>query len=295
MKGIILAGGKGSRLYPSTLMTNKNILPIYDKPLIYYPLNILLSLNIRAIAMISSPSGSKLFEGFFRDGSDLGINLHHMIQEKEMGIADAFLIAEDFIKKNPSEGVCLILADNLFFGEGLETLLKTCKESFKLTKDGIASCLARAVKDPERFGVVEIDGAGNALSIEEKPKKPKSNLAVTGLYFYPNDVVEKAKNLKPSPRGELEITDINKMYLNDGKLKVVSIPNNVEYFDAGTPSSMLEAGNKVKELEDKNKNLIACIEETALKNGWLNKKALEKRYEFYRGEYREYLENLSRS
>jgi len=271
MKGIILAGGNGTRLYPATLPVVKQLLPIYDKPMIYYPLSILMLAGIRDILIISTPKDLPRFEELFKDGSSLGINLNYKIQEKPNGLAEAFIIGEDFAG---DDDVCLILGDNIFYGHGLTDILKKSKEIAKKEKKAVV--FGYYVNDPQRYGVVEFDKNGNVKSIEEKPKNPKSNYAVTGLYFYPNDVVKKAKDVKPSQRGELEITTINEMYLKEDRLKVELLGRGYEWLDTGTHDSLLEASNFIEIVEKRQGLKIACIEEIAFINGWIDKRQLAK-------------------
>ncbi len=266
-KGIILAGGSGTRLYPATLPVCKQLLPVYDKPMIYYPLSTLMLAGIRDILIISTPSDIKRFEELFGNGEKLGLKIEYKIQEHPNGIAEAFIIGEEFIGNNPC---ALVLGDNVFYGHGLVDLLKNANK-----KTDWATVFGYRVNDPERYGVVEFDSEGNVLSIEEKPKNPKSNFAVVGLYFYPKGVSDIAKNLKPSERGELEITDVNREYLKMGKLTVELMGRGYAWLDTGTHSSMLEASLFIKTIEDRQGIKIACIEEIAYKNGWIREKDLE--------------------
>ena len=282
MKGIILAGGSGTRLYPITLSISKQIIPVYDKPMIYYPLSVLMLAGIREILIISTPKDIHLYEDLLHDGSQLGIELTYAIQPSPDGLAQAFLIGEEFIG---NDSVCLVLGDNIFYGYGFgKTLLDTAK-----IKDG-AVVFGYFVKDPERYGVVEFDGKGNALSLEEKPKTPKSNYAVTGLYFYGNDVVAKAKGLKPSPRGELEITDLNRLYLNENRLKVELMGRGMAWLDTGTHESLLQASNFIYTIEERQGLKVSCIEEIAFNRGFINKEQLLKLAEpLKKNQYGEYL------
>lgn len=267
MKGIILAGGSGTRLYPITISISKQIVPVFDKPMIYYPLSILMMAGIRDILIISTPKDISLYKDLFKDGSHIGLKLQYAIQPSPDGLAQAFIIGESFIG---NDEVCMILGDNIFYGYGLRSILK---ESAKL-KDG-AIVFGYYVKDPERYGVAEFDQNGNVISIEEKPQKPKSNFAITGLYFYDNTVIEKAKTLKPSARGELEITDLNKLYLNEKKLTVKLLSRGMAWLDTGTPESLLLASNFIATVEQRQGLKIACIEEIAYREGFIDKKQLE--------------------
>ncbi len=262
MKGIILAGGSGSRLYPLTESTCKQLLPVYDKPMIYYPLSTLMLFGIKDILIISTPQDTPHIEHFFGNGSRLGLNISYKVQEKPRGIAEAFIIGADFIG---NDDVCLILGDNIFYmGEQLQAFRE------EITQNTGGTVFGYHVSDPERFGVVEFDKNHKVLSIEEKPQQPKSNYAVVGLYFYQSDVVEKAKNLKPSARGELEITDINKAYLDEGRLNVVTMKRGNAWLDAGTPLSLLDSSNFIQIIESRQGLKIACIEEIAYRRGFIN-------------------------
>jgi len=262
MKGIILAGGSGTRLYPLTKSISKQIMPIYDKPMIYYPLSVFMLANIRDILIISTPRDLPLFKELLGDGNDLGINLEYKVQEKPNGLAEAFLIGEEFIG---SDNVALILGDNIFYGSGFTGLLE---EASTLKKGAVI--FGYPVKDPKAYGVVEFDEAGKAISLEEKPKEPKSNYAIPGLYFYDNTVIEKAKNVKPSARGEIEITSVNEMYLSEGKLNVKNLGRGIAWLDTGTHEALLEAANFVQTVQKRQGFYIACIEEIAYQKGWIS-------------------------
>jgi glucose-1-phosphate thymidylyltransferase len=268
MKGILLAGGSGSRLYPLTSSVSKQLLPVYDKPVIYYPLSVLMLAGIRDILIISTPRDTPLIEQLLGDGSQVGLSLSYKVQPNPGGIAQAFLIGETFVGRNP---VCLILGDNIFFGHDLMPLLV---QSAQLDRG--ARVFAYHVQDPERFGVVEFDGDSRALSLEEKPKKPRSNWAVTGLYFYDGTVVEVTKRLKPSARGELEITDVNLQYLKAGQLTVTPLGRGVAWLDAGTPDALLASGQFVQTLEQRQGLKIACVEEVALLKGFIDAAQFER-------------------
>lgn len=288
MKGIILAGGSGTRLYPITKEISKQMLPIYDKPMIYYPLSVLMLAGIRDILIISTPQDTPKFERMLGDGSNYGIKLSYKIQEEPKGLAQAFTIGEEFIGK---ENVAMILGDNIFYGNGLQDKLHS---AMKNTEKGLASVFGYNVPDPERFGVVEFDENGRVVSIEEKPEHPKSNYAATGLYFYDNRVIEYAKNLKPSARGELEITDINKIYLKNSELSIEILGRGYSWLDTGTFDSLNEASDFVRSVQ-KNGQMIACLEEIAYINGWVDAATIRKIGEgMSKNTYGKYLIELSK-
>ncbi|WP_049154410.1 glucose-1-phosphate thymidylyltransferase RfbA [Ligilactobacillus salivarius] len=287
MKGIILAGGSGTRLYPITKGISKQLIPVYDKPMIYYPLSTLMLAGITDILVISTPEYTPLFEQLLGDGSDIGVSLTYKVQEKPNGLAEAFILGADFIG---NDSVCLILGDNIYYGSGLSKLVQEAAEKI----DG-ATVFCYHVNDPESFGVVEFDDDMKALSIEEKPENPKSNYAVTGLYFYDNTVVEKAKNLKPSNRGELEITDINKLYLDEGKLDVKLMGRGYAWLDTGTHDSMMEAASFIATIQKRQNLKVACLEEIAYRMGYISKeKLVELAQPMKKNDYGQYLLRLAK-
>ena len=287
MKGIILAGGSGTRLYPITKGISKQLIPVYDKPMIYYPLSTLMLAGITDILVISTPEYTPLFEQLLGDGSDIGVSLTYKVQEKPNGLAEAFILGADFIG---DDSVCLILGDNIYYGSGLSKLIQEAAQKI----DG-ATVFGYHVNDPERFGVVEFDNNMKALSIEEKPENPKSNYAVTGLYFYDNTVVEKAKNLKPSDRGELEITDINKLYLDEGKLDVKLMGRGYAWLDTGTHDSMMEAASFIATIQKRQNLKVACLEEIAYRMGYISKeKLVELAQPMKKNDYGQYLLRLAK-
>lgn len=286
MKGIILAGGSGTRLYPITKGISKQLIPVYDKPMIYYPLSTLMLAGIRDILVISTPEYTPLFESLLGDGSDFGINLSYKVQEHPNGLAEAFILGKEF---TGSDSVCLILGDNIYYGSGLSKQLQEAAQK----EDG-ATVFGYHVNDPERFGVVEFDENMHALSIEEKPEHPKSNYAVTGLYFYDNDVVEIAENLKPSDRGELEITDVNKEYLRRGKLDVKLMGRGYAWLDTGTHDSMLEAAGFISTIQKRQNLKVACLEEIAYRMHWISReKLIELAQPLKKNDYGQYLLRLA--
>lgn len=287
MKGIILAGGSGSRLYPITKGISKQLLPIYDKPMIYYPLSVLMLSKIREVLIISNPEYIDLYKNLLGDGSELGMELEYIIQEKPRGLADAFIVGADFIGE---DSVCLILGDNIFYGQGFVPRLNAASS----VSDG-AVIFGYYVNDPSEFGVVEFDLEGKALSLEEKPENPKSNYAIPGLYYYDNAVIERAKNLKPSPRGEIEITDLNKDYLQEGKLKVELLGRGFAWLDTGTYDGLSNASEFVRTIQKRTGLYIACLEEIAFKNKWISKEeliALGKAYD--KTEYGKYILSIAK-
>ncbi len=269
MKGIILAGGSGTRLYPLTRVTSKQLLPVYDKPMIYYPLSVLMNAGINEILIISTPEDLPRFEKLFGNGSSLGIRISYAEQKKPDGLAQAFVIGEKFIG---NDNVAMVLGDNIFAGHGLKKRLRQAVQNAESGKG--ATVFGYYVDDPERFGIVEFDGDGKAISLEEKPLQPKSNYCVTGLYFYDNKVVEYAKNLKPSKRGEYEITDLNKIYLANGTLHVEILGQGFTWLDTGTHESLVDATNFIKNVETHQHRKVACLEEIAYLNGWITKEQL---------------------
>ena len=287
MKGIILAGGSGTRLYPITKSISKQITPIYDKPMIYYPLSVLMLAGIKDILVISTPRDLPMFEELLKSGSDFGISLSYAVQEQPNGLAEAFLIGEDFIG---NDSCALVLGDNIFYGHGFTGMLKEAEAR----KKG-ATIFGYYVQNPRDFGVVEFDENNRAISLEEKPENPKSNYAVPGLYFYDNTVVEKAKKVKPSKRGELEITTLNEMYLNEGTLNVTSLGRGMAWLDTGTHEALLEAANYVKTIQSRQGVMVACLEEIAYRNGWITKeKVCELAKPLLKSKYGEYLMDLIR-
>ena len=285
MKGIILAGGSGTRLYPVTKAMSKQMVPIYDKPMIYYPMSVLMLAGIKDILIISTPRDIVNFKELFKDGSELGLNIEYAVQEKPNGLAEAFIIGEKFIG---DDSVAMILGDNIFYGQSFSQTLKKASEL-----NGGAYVFGYYVQNPKAFGVVEFDEDGKVISLEEKPEKPKSKYAVPGLYFYDNTVVEKAKKLKPSARGELEITDLNKLYMEEGTLKVQLLGRGMAWLDTGTHASMLQASNFVEAVQNTQGTYIACLEEIAYRQGWINaEKVIELAQPLLKTGYGKYLVDI---
>lgn len=270
MKGIVLAGGSGTRLYPITKGISKQLIPIFDKPMIYYPISVLMLAGIKDILIISTPYDLPSFKRLLGDGKSIGVNFEYAEQPSPDGLAQAFIIGEKFIG---DDSVCLVLGDNIFYGSGFTSLLK--ESVFNAERNDLASDFGYYVNDPERYGVADFDKSGNCLSIEEKPKEPKSNYAVVGLYFYPNSVIEVAKSIKPSPRGELEITSVNQVYLKNKRLKVQTLQRGFAWLDTGTHDSLSEASTFIEVIEKRQGLKVACLEEISLKNGWISKTELE--------------------
>lgn len=289
MKGIVLAGGSGTRLYPLTKVTSKQLLPIYDKPMVYYPLSTLMLAGIKDILIISTPDDTPRFEALLGDGSQFGINLSYKVQPSPDGLAQAFILGEEFLEGGPG---AMVLGDNIFYGNGFRKLLRAAVEDAEV--NGRATVFGYYVPDPERFGVVEFDENGKALSIEEKPKNPKSNYAVTGLYFYPAGVADRANQVKPSARGELEITTLNEMYLKDGLLDVQLLGRGFAWLDTGTMASLLQASNFVETIESRQGITISAPEEIAFINGWIDKEGLLKSAAAYgKSQYGEHLKAVA--
>lgn len=288
MKGIVLAGGSGTRLYPTTIAVSKQLLPIYDKPMIYYPISVLMLAGIKEILIISTPQDLPNFKKLLGDGSQFGIKFSYKVQPSPDGLAQAFILGEEFIG---NDSVALVLGDNIFYGQGFSAMLRKAVNFAEEKQE--ATVFGYSVKDPERFGVVEFNDLGKAISIEEKPSKPKSNYAVTGLYFYDNSVIEYAKQLKPSPRGELEITDLNKIYLEKKRLNVELLGRGFAWLDTGTPKSLLQAGQYVQTIEENQGIKIACLEEVAYRMGFLNNTEIKKTAEKYKNnKYFSYIREL---
>ena len=290
MKGIILAGGSGTRLYPITKAVSKQILPLYDKPMIYYPLSVLMLSGIREILIISTPRDISCFKELFGDGSWLGLHFEYAVQDKPRGLADAFIVGKDFIK---DDDVALVLGDNIFYGQSFTQTLKNAAEKIKNQKGAVI--FGYYVKDPTAYGVVEFDKDGNVLGIEEKPKEPKSNYAVPGLYFYDNSVVEIASSIKPSSRGEIEITSVNNEYLSRKNLKVELLGRGMAWLDTGTYDGLLEASNFIATIEKRQGMYVSCIEEISYRNGWISKEELLNLAKGYKTDYGRYLEFIAKN
>ncbi|MDR2543670.1 MAG: glucose-1-phosphate thymidylyltransferase RfbA [Treponema sp.] len=288
MKGIILAGGSGTRLFPITKAVSKQILPLYDKPMIYYPLSVLMLAGIREVLIISTPRDLPVFKELFGDGTWLGMNLEYKVQESPRGLADAFILGADFIGSDPC---ALVLGDNVFYGRGFSQTLRNARE--QISSKGGGAIFGYFVKDPSSYGVVEFDAQGKALSIEEKPAQPKSNYAVPGLYFYDNDVVEIARNVKPSARGEIEITAVNNAYLEKGCLSVEVLGRGMAWLDTGTYDGLLEAANFIETIQKRQGMYVSCIEEIAYNKGWISKDNLLKIASEYKTEYGDYLKYIA--
>lgn len=289
MKGIVLAGGSGTRLYPITKGISKQLIPIFDKPMIYYPISVLMLADIKEILIISTPTDLPAFKRLLGDGSDFGVHFEYAEQPYPGGLAQAFIIGEEFIGDNSA---CLVLGDNIFYGAGFTKLLRESVQNVE--RDGKSTVFGYYVNDPERYGVAEFDAEGNCLSIEEKPEHPKSNYAVVGLYFYPNSVVEIAKNIKPSARGELEITTVNQEYLKRGELKVQTLQRGFAWLDTGTHDSLSEASTFIEVIEKRQGQKVACLEEIAFKKGWITKeKLVEVAQPMVKNEYGKYLLRLA--
>ena len=287
MKGIILAGGSGTRLYPITRGVSKQLLPVYDKPMIYYPLSVLMLAGVQEILIISTPEDLPNFEKLFGDGKDLGIQLNYKVQPNPDGLAQAFILGEEFIG---NDNVCLVLGDNIFYGSGFSGMLKNANKNFS---KGKSTVFGFYVKDPERFGVAEFDNKGNVISIEEKPENPKSNYAVVGLYFYTNEVIQIAKNVKPSNRGELEITSVNQVYLSQNNLKVELLGRGFAWLDTGTHDSLLEAGRFIESIEKRKGLKVACLEEIAYRMEYIDAEQVKKLAQpLKKNDYGKYLLNM---
>ena len=288
MKGIVLAGGSGTRLYPITEGTSKQLVAVYDKPMIYYPISVLMLAGIRDILIITTKEDQPAFKRLLKDGSNFGINLEYVIQPSPDGLAQAFILGSDFI----GDDTCaMVLGDNIFYGNGM---IEHLKEARTNAEEGYATIFGYQVKDPERFGVMEFDKNNHVIGVEEKPKEPKSDFAITGLYFYDNTVVEKARNLKPSARGELEITDLNRVFLEERRLKACLLGGGYTWFDTGTFDSLLDASNMIKSIQDNNGRIIACLEQIGYDHDWLSKEELIQRAELMKkNTYGEYLNKVS--